>query len=129
MEFHIATGFGLLKQSFSNIEDPTQTAQWVLQSSSSAAPIYNVNFDVSLKTYNQPSKGAIFKHPITGNIITDHATSYVNDKGEMLNSNDADIDTQNSKTMQCDQLFQAVNHNTDLYTKLLWISGVNLNES
>jgi hypothetical protein len=64
MEFHIATGFGISEQSFSNNEDPTQTGQCDLQGSSSAAPVYNVNSDVSLMTYNRLLKGQYSSIPL-----------------------------------------------------------------
>jgi hypothetical protein len=51
MEFHVATGFGKSTTSFLNNETTTQAGQGILQGSSSAAPIYNVNSDVSLSAY------------------------------------------------------------------------------
>ncbi len=121
MEFQLSTGFGLSARTFLNNEDPPQIGQGVLQGTSSAPPIYNINCDVSLTTYNQLFKGAQFQHPITGDVFTDHVTQYVDDKGEMLNSKGANIGTHQSKATQHEQLFQAANHNTDLWTQLLWI--------
>ena len=50
--FHLITGFGTSVASFCNDEDPTQIGQGVLQGSSSAAPIFNLNYDVSLSAIN-----------------------------------------------------------------------------
>lgn len=38
--------------------------------------------------------GASFIHPTTGNIITDHAVQYVDDKTQLLNANGAGISPQ-----------------------------------
>ncbi len=86
MEFFLLTGFGISAASFKNDEDPSQPGQGMLQGSSSAAPIYNISTDVSLATYNKLAHGAVFKHPITGDNITDLATQYADDKTEMINT-------------------------------------------
>lgn len=94
MEFHLATGFGLSKQSLS------QVGQGMLQGSSSAATIYNVNSDVSLTTYKRLATGSNFIHPITGENIMDHATQYVDDKTELLNVLGANIPSHTPSNLQ-----------------------------
>ncbi len=113
---------------FNNNADPNQPGQGVLQGSSSAAPIYNFNSDVSLTTYNKLATGATFIHPYTGEAITDFAMQYVDDKTEMTNIMGLHtLPTKNIKTQQREYIFEAANKNTDIWTKLLWISGGILN--
>lgn len=50
IEFYLLTEHGILSTSFYNKEDPHQIGQGMLQGSSSAAPMYNINTDVSLVT-------------------------------------------------------------------------------
>jgi hypothetical protein len=50
MQFHLVTGFGKSANSFHNTSDDI-TGQGVLQGSSSAAPIFILNSDISLSTY------------------------------------------------------------------------------
>jgi hypothetical protein len=65
MEFHLATGFGVSETSLKNNEDPSQIGQVVLQGSSSAAPVYNVNSYVSLSAYKKKiASESQFIHPI-----------------------------------------------------------------
>jgi hypothetical protein len=115
MEFHLVTGYGRSTNSFLNNEDPTIPGQGVLQGSSSAAPIYNFNTDVSLATYNKFATGATFTNPSTGDTITDFATQYVDDKTEMINSSGLpSLPNRHSKKKQREHLFEAANNNTDL---------------
>jgi hypothetical protein len=58
MEFKLVTGYGASSESFKNNKDPKQTGQGVLHGSSSAAPIYNFNSDISLAAHNKLAKGA-----------------------------------------------------------------------
>jgi hypothetical protein len=69
MELNIATRFGQSIKSFLHNEIPNQAGQGILQGSSSAAPIYNVNSDISLAAYRKLSKGAKFQNLISGAII------------------------------------------------------------
>jgi hypothetical protein len=130
MEFQLITGFGVSSRTFRNDEDPSQIGQGMLQGSSSAAPIYNISMDVSLSTYQRIAHGATFKHPITGQSICDHATQYVDDKTEMLNANGTPMPLDNPIKISPEErayLFQIANLNTDKWTRILWISGGNLN--
>ncbi len=127
MEFHLITGFGPSLQSFSNNEDPRRPGQGIPQGSSSAAPIYNFNSDVSLHTYSKNATGATFIHPITGQKITEHATQYVDDKTETANINELQQHVQNDSTKQRDSLFAAANENSNLWANILWTSGGSLN--
>jgi hypothetical protein len=74
MEFNLITGYGASSELFKNNTDPNQNGQGVLQGSSSAAPLYNFNSDVSLAAYNKLAKGAAFIHPVTGTLIEDNVT-------------------------------------------------------
>lgn len=77
MEYHLVTGFKVSGISFSNDADPSQIDQGILQGSSSAAPIYNVNMDVSLTANKKLAKGANFIHPISGKAIHEFVMQYV----------------------------------------------------
>jgi hypothetical protein len=85
MNFHLMTGFGRLVASYHNSDDP------ILQGSSSVAPIFIFNSDVSLTTYCKLSKGAAFIHPISGDIIEDKATQYMDDTTQLLNHMGAEL--------------------------------------
>lgn len=74
--------------------------------------------------------GSSFTHPITGTKITDHATQYVDDKTEMINSQGADITQSNSPNItsaEREHLFEHANNNSKIWTSMLWLSGGNLN--
>jgi hypothetical protein len=130
MEFHVVTGLGLSEQSFTNNEDPARPGQGVLQGSSSAAPIYNVNSDVSLTTYNKLASGATFTHPITKVTITDHATQYVDDKTDMLNLKGVNVENIDPNIQQQHEtLFDHATKNSNIWAELQWISGGDLNQS
>jgi len=64
MTFHLVTGFGVSTESYNNTNEGI-TGQGVLQGSSSAAPIFLLNSDVSLHAYDILGIGATFYHPIT----------------------------------------------------------------
>jgi hypothetical protein len=130
MEFHVITGLGQSQLSFTNDEDPIRPGQGVLQGSSSAAPIYNMNSDVSLTSYRKLALGAAFTNPVTKITIQDHATQYVDDKTDMLNLqgiklNRQDIPNQTHREM----LFEQANKNSNIWAELQWISGGDLNYS
>jgi hypothetical protein len=128
MEFHLVTGYGVSTASFNNNDDPLHPGQGVLQGSSSAAPLYNFNTDVSLSTYQKLASGSVFTHPITGLKLVDHATQYVDDKTEMINTKGLpNINPKHSKDQQQSLLFEVANKNTDIWSEILWISGGNLN--
>jgi len=50
MHFHLVTGFGKSSSGFTNTQD-NKTGQGVIQGSSSAAPIFLLNSDVSISAY------------------------------------------------------------------------------
>jgi hypothetical protein len=66
MSFHLITGFGCSVIEFKNITDNV-IGQGVLQGSSSAAPIYIINSDISLTAYKNWEKDPLF-------IILSHMT-------------------------------------------------------
>jgi hypothetical protein len=128
MEFHVITGLGQSKHSFTNNEDPVQPGQGVLQGSSSAAPIYNVNSDVSLTTYNKLATGAEFTHPITKETFQDFATQYVDDKTDMVNIQGiTNLHQHTPRTTHHSHLFEHANRNSNLWAELQWLSGGDLN--
>ncbi len=122
MEFHVVSRLGQSQQSFTNNEDILLPGQELLQGSSSAAPIYNVNSDVSLTSYRKLFTGASFKHPISKQTIQDHATQYVDDKTDMVNLQGT---LHNSQPEGNDHeiLFECANRNSNIWAKLQWISG------
>lgn len=69
-----------------NQPHPSRSTPGVLQGSSSAAPLYILNSDISLQTYRQLCCGATFIHPITHQHITDRGVQYVDDTSQFLNS-------------------------------------------
>lgn len=79
------TGFGCSSKSFFSNENPLECSQGVLQGSSSAAPIYTMNSDVSLSAYSKLGTGASFIHPITHTTYTDIASQYADDKTQFTN--------------------------------------------
>jgi hypothetical protein len=128
MEFHLVTEYGASIHSFKNNANSTQPGQGVLQGNSSTAPIHNFYTDVSLTTYNKLAMGATFTHPYTGTKITDCTTQYVDDKTERINTQGLNTSPSHSpKTQQRVCIFEAANKNTEIWTKILWILGGNLN--
>ena len=122
MIFHLITGFGESVASFYNDEDPMEIGQGVLQGTSSAAPIFNMNSDVSLSAYRQLGKGATFTNPITGDEIGDMAVQYVDDETQFLNHKGAKItDDQVISDMNTALHCQAC-HNSSTWSDLPWIS-------
>ncbi len=127
-EFHVITGLGQSQTSFANNADASLPGQEVLQGSSTAAPIYNVNSDVSLSSYKKLATGAVFTNPITKVHTPDHATQYVDDKTNMLNLQGIDTNTHNHSDQQPhERLFDYANKNSNIWDELQWISGGDLN--
>jgi hypothetical protein len=130
MEFNIITGFGSSYTSFRNNEDTSKIGQGVLQGSSSAAPLYNVNSDVSLAAYRKLAKGAVFTHSITGDKIEDKTTQYVDDKSDMLNDIGAGLQhSQHLTSRDRNEIFSMATDNSTKWASILWISGGQLNSN
>jgi hypothetical protein len=128
MEFNIVTGFGKSLSSFQNNADQHQIGQGVLQGSSSAAPLYNINSDICLTAYRKLAKGTTFQHPISSAIVEDKATQYVDDKTDMLNDIGAGLRRCQHLTMHDrTQLFTTATENANTRASLLWMSGGQLN--
>ena len=129
MEFHILTGYGMSNTSFRNDKDPLCPGQGMLQGSSSAAPVYNINSDVSLTIYCRLAAGATFVHPISNTITTDHAAQYVDDKTDMLNLQGIITTKYPNSQQSSDTILQHAQRNANIWSSLLWISGGVLNGS
>jgi hypothetical protein len=128
MEFHLITGYGKSIQHFKNNEDPGNPGQGMLQGSSSAAPIYNFNTDVSLNAYHKLATGATFTHPTNKHNFTIHATQFVDDKAEMINVHDVEGTGENiTKAELREKLYMVATEYTNIWAQLLWVSGGNLN--
>jgi hypothetical protein len=84
MPFHLITGFGKSAASYSNNKDD-MLGQGVLQGSSSAAPLFLLNSDISLQMYRCLGKGAAIYHPITHKVVYNHGVQYVDDTSQYLN--------------------------------------------
>jgi hypothetical protein len=128
MEFHLITGLVASNKSFSNNADSNFPCQGMLQASSSAAPVYNINSDVNLSTYCCLAHGATFTHPITNKTHTNHAKQYVDDMSALLNIIQDNSNLHESST-HIKELFHKAKKNTNTWSKLLWISGGALNAS
>jgi hypothetical protein len=127
MEFHLITGYGTSTKSFKNNQDPQQIGQGILQGSSSAAPIYMATSDVCLTAYNKCGTGAQFIHHITGHAIRDNVAQYVDHNTQQLNSMGASIPLSTHPKEVKHLLLEAANTNTNIWSKLLWISCGTLN--
>lgn len=125
MQFDLITGFGRSDISYRNNEDPTQIGQGVLQGSSSACPIFAVNSDVSLSMYRKLCYGASFQHPIMGAYIKTRGLQFVDDTTGFLNGS-CTLTTLSENTQKQDTLIEKANHNAQLWSNLLWISGGHL---
>jgi hypothetical protein len=112
MNFHLITGFGKSVGSFTNEEDYPDINQEVHQGSSSATHIYTMNSDVSLSAYRLLGKGALFAHPIQGDLISDIAVQYVDDKTQFINPKGAGIPIDSVLDATTAALFQQANCNT-----------------
>jgi hypothetical protein len=119
MNFHLITGFGTLIASFSNDDNPQQIGQGVLQGSSSAALIFNLNSDVSLCAYRILDKGTAFTHPITGASVQDVTVQYVDDKNQFLNHLGADISIEEDRENNFISLHNQACVNSETWSNLL----------
>jgi len=104
MKFHLITGIGKSSTSYMN-NDNDIIGQGVLQGSSSAAPIFLLNSEVSLCAYHKIGIGASFCHPVDGS--TNHT-----------------IPDQN---MTPPLLIPTATENAQKWADLMWMSGGNLN--
>jgi len=84
MHFHLMTGFGRSTKLYQNTENDI-SGQGVLQGSSSVAPMFPLNSDVSLSAYSKEGVGASFLHPINGSIISYSKAQFVDDTSQFLN--------------------------------------------
>jgi len=121
MHFHLVTGFSRSEQSFKNTQNNT-TGQGVLQGSSSAAPIFLLNSDVSLSTYNHIGIGATFTHPITREKVSNHGVQFVDDRSQFLNSTGA-MNHSNITIPEPFSLAKIATNNAQAWSDCLWISG------
>jgi hypothetical protein len=124
MQFHLVTGFAKSESSIMNTIDNV-TGQGVLQGSSSTAPIFILNSDVSLTAYKKLGTGVVFTHPITGKEIVDHAVQFVDDSSQFLNYKG--INLSESTTLHGSDLQSCASHNAQTWSDLLWVSGGQLN--
>jgi len=125
MQFDLITGFGHSDISYRNNDDPSEIGQGVLQGSSSACHLFIVNSDVSLTAYKKLCYGASFLHPISGLPIDTHALQFVDDTSKFLNcvtTSEANLDIADTEKT----LLQRANHNAQLWSDLLWVSGGHL---
>jgi hypothetical protein len=128
MSFHLITGFGCSAQEFNNNEDNIM-GQGVLQGSSSAAPIYIINLDVSLATYQKLGKGSTFYHPITKEPIEDKTVQYVDDTSQFIKKPTQDSNIPLTANETETNLHQYASHNANLWSECLWLSGGQLNSN
>lgn len=131
MSFHLVTGFGKSVDAYSNNEDLI-VGQGVLQGSSSAAPIFLLNSDVSLSANLTAGIGASFENPISGEIVTDHAVQFVDDTSQFLNFKGMSSATHTPLPIPLDSspsnnhenhLISTASYNSQLWADLLWTSG------
>jgi len=119
MKFHLITGFGKSSSSYRN--------QGVLQGSSSTAPIFLLNSEISLTAYNKMGIGASFQHPVNGSIVTDHSVQYVDDTSQFLNNKGAMNHIPPEQEITQLNLIQLASQNAQTWANLMWMSGGNLN--
>jgi hypothetical protein len=129
MSFHLITGLGKSVASYPNPADGL-TGQGVLQGSSSAAPLFLLNSDVSLCTYNKLCTGASFQHPTNGISNYDNGVKYVVDTSQFLNHAGASLPLDpNDTTVSDESLGHADSKNSKIWGECVWMSSGNLNES
>lgn len=126
MKFHLITGFGKSTISYMNDEDGI-TGQGVLQGSSSAAPIFILNSEISLTAYNKNSSGASFIHPIQGSTVTDNSVQYIDNTSQFLNTTNLLLQHPSPTNNASHDLIQVVSGNSQLWVDLMWMLGRNLN--
>lgn len=126
MSFHLITGFGKSNSGYSN-NDKGGIGQGALQGSSSAAPIFLLNSEVSLNAYSKAGIGASFIHPIPGSTITDHYVQFVDDTCQYINKQGilSSLPSQMEPGVDPD-LIHFASQNSQLWADLLWVSGGNL---
>jgi len=127
MHFHLVTGFGKPSSGFTNTQD-NKTGQGVIQGSSSAAPIFILNSDVSISAYTQLWMGASFIHPISGDRVEDHVAQFVDDTSQFLNKLCAwSVVPSSDNTPDNSLLSGFASKNAHLWSNLLWVSRGKLN--
>lgn len=127
MHFHLVTGFGKSSSGFTNTQD-NKTGQGVIQGSSSAAPIFLLNSDVSISAYTQLWMGASFIHPISGDRVEDHVAQFVDDTSQFLNKLCAwSVVPSSDNTPDNSLLSGFASKNAHLWSNLLWVSRGKLN--
>jgi hypothetical protein len=126
MKFHLITGIGKSSTSYMN-NDNDIIGQGVLQGSSSAAPIFLLNSEVSLCAYHRIGIGASFCHPVDGSIVTDYSVQFVDDTSQFLNILGATNHTIPDQNMTPPLLIPTATENAQKWADLMWMSGGNLN--
>jgi len=126
MKFHLIMGFGKSSSSYRNNENDI-IGQEVLQGSSSAAPIFLLNSEVSLSAYNKIEIGASFCHPVNGSLVTDHSVQFVDDTSHFLNILGAFNHRPANHEIQPPELLQIAATNSQKWADLTGMSGGNLN--
>ncbi len=126
MKFHLITGFEKSTYSFRNDEDDI-VGQGVLQGSSSAAPIFLLNSEISLSAYNKIGIGAAFCHPVDGMSVIDRCVQFVDDTSHFLNIHGARVHNMENKDIQPTELLHIATNNSQKWADLTWMSGGNLN--
>jgi len=119
-------GFGKSSSRCKN-NDNNIVGQGVLQGSSSDAPIFSLNSEISLCAYNKSVIGASFCHPVNGSIITDHSIQYVDDTSQFLNNLGAMNHIPPEQELNHPSLLQLATKNSQKWADLMWMSGGNLN--
>lgn len=123
MSFHLITGFGQSNNSFCNTTYGL-TGQGILQGSSSAAPLFLLNSDISLSTYWKLSKGATFYHPITKNLIYDQTVHFIDDTSQFLNPTGVNIENSSTTETIGPYLLPIASQNSQIWADLqvaIWI--------
>ena len=133
MKFHLIMGFGQSPSFYLNDNDGIME-QGIIQGSSSAAPIFHLNSNVSLSAYKQLGTGATFTNPITQSEVLEHAVQFVDDISHYINNISHYINKGSATNSNIDAdsisdtlLIQHDNKNSQIRVDLLWISGGNLN--
>jgi len=126
ISFHLITSFGRSVEEFCNTEGDI-TGQGVLQGSSSAAPIYVINSDVSLATYYKVGHGSTFYHLISKDPIEDKTVQYVDNTSQCTNIPQKKYEITRSITDTSNTLHQLASQNAALWSECLWLSDGQLN--
>jgi hypothetical protein len=127
MQFHLVTGFGKSAKSFHNTSNNI-TGQGVLQDSSSAAPIFFLNSDISLSTYKKNGTGSSFSNPINGTEAVDFGVQFVDNTSQFLNKRG--IQPSPSLSLSDNEFLASyASKNAQLWSDLQWVSGGQINLS